>query len=212
MLARKFLNVAGSSITVTSVAGELTDLINVAGGTTTANAGFGYDVNAYDLRANDGDVRIFENGQSPTSSHGMLLKSGDTWHGRNVAINGIKIIRAGSTNVSCSVQIGVCNPNESSAYSQGSTNVTLETGDIEIGAVEIKDSTTDVRASVDANGRLAVMNFGQLVPKEYDYISLSYTGTNLTGVVYKVGGSSGTTQATLTLGYSGSTLTSVTKS
>lgn len=47
---------------------------------------------------------------------------------------------------------------------------------------------------------------------EHDYISLSYTGDNLTGVVYKLGGSGGTTVATLTLAYSGTNLTSVTKS
>ena len=47
----------------------------------------------------------------------------------------------------------------------------------------------------------------------YDYISCSYTGSNLTGIVYKTGGSGGTTVATLTLGYDGSNnLTSVTKS
>lgn len=46
----------------------------------------------------------------------------------------------------------------------------------------------------------------------HDYISLSYTGSNLTGVVYKTGGSGGTTVATLTLAYTGSQLTSVTKS
>jgi hypothetical protein len=46
----------------------------------------------------------------------------------------------------------------------------------------------------------------------YDYISMSYTGENLTGVVYKKGGSDGTTVATLTLAYDGSdNLTSVTK-
>jgi hypothetical protein len=46
----------------------------------------------------------------------------------------------------------------------------------------------------------------------YDYISMSYTGDNLTGVVYKIGGSDGTTVATLTLAYDGSdNLTSVTK-
>lgn len=45
----------------------------------------------------------------------------------------------------------------------------------------------------------------------HDYISLSYTGANLTGVVFKTGGSGGTTVATLTLGYTGSDLTSVTK-
>jgi hypothetical protein len=48
---------------------------------------------------------------------------------------------------------------------------------------------------------------------EHDYIDLSYTGTNLTGVVYKTGGSGGTTVATLTLAYDGSdNLISVTKS
>lgn len=47
----------------------------------------------------------------------------------------------------------------------------------------------------------------------YDYIALSYTGSNLTGVVYKTGGSGGTTVATLTLGYDGNdNLTSVTHS
>lgn len=48
---------------------------------------------------------------------------------------------------------------------------------------------------------------------EHDYIALSYTGSNLTGVVYKTGGSGGTTVATLTLAYDGSdNLISVTKS
>jgi hypothetical protein len=35
----------------------------------------------------------------------------------------------------------------------------------------------------------------------HDYISMSYTGSNVTGVVYKMGGASGTTVATLTLTY-----------
>lgn len=46
----------------------------------------------------------------------------------------------------------------------------------------------------------------------YDYISMSYTSGNVTGVVYKTGGASGTTVATLTLAYSGSDLISVTRS
>lgn len=44
----------------------------------------------------------------------------------------------------------------------------------------------------------------------HDYIGLSYTGSNLTGVVYKVGGASGSVVATLVLAYSGSNLISVT--
>ena len=47
----------------------------------------------------------------------------------------------------------------------------------------------------------------------HDYVGMSYTGTNMTGVVYKTGGAGGTTVATLVLGYDGSDqLTSVTKS
>lgn len=48
---------------------------------------------------------------------------------------------------------------------------------------------------------------------EHDYISLSYSAGNLAGVVYKAGGSGGTTVATLTLTYDGSgNLLTVTKS
>jgi len=56
-----------------------------------------------------------------------------------------------------------------------------------------------------------LQTLNSLIPSVYDYIDLSYTGDNLTGVVFKTGGSGGTTVSTLTLAYSGSTLTSVTK-
>lgn len=53
---------------------------------------------------------------------------------------------------------------------------------------------------------------GLSVPK-HDYIALAYSGTTLTGVTYKLGGSGGTTVATLALAYDGSNnLVSVTKS
>lgn len=63
----------------------------------------------------------------------------------------------------------------------------------------------------DSTYSIASVNISALVPKVYDYISLSYTGDNITGVVYKTGGSGGTTVATLTLTYSGSNVTSVTR-
>lgn len=50
-----------------------------------------------------------------------------------------------------------------------------------------------------------------LVPEAHDYISLSYTGSDLTGVVYKTGGSGGTTVATLTLAYTANVLDTVTR-
>lgn len=60
----------------------------------------------------------------------------------------------------------------------------------------------------------AVVAFQPLAPAEFDYIALGYDGSgNLTGVTYKLGGSGGTTVATLTLAYDGSgNLTSVTRS
>ena len=50
------------------------------------------------------------------------------------------------------------------------------------------------------------------IPK-HDYVSCSYTGANLTGAVFKTGGASGTTVATLVLTYDGSgNILTVTKS
>jgi hypothetical protein len=74
--------------------------------------------------------------------------------------------------------------------------------------------------SLDASGVEIKNDSGNPIPTiqgleipAHDYISMTYTGSNLTGVVYKDGGSGGTTVATLTLAYDGSNnLTSVTKS
>lgn len=56
---------------------------------------------------------------------------------------------------------------------------------------------------------LAVLN--SLVPAVFDYIALGYTGDDLTTVVYKTGGASGTVVSTLTLAYTASVLQSVTR-
>lgn len=71
------------------------------------------------------------------------------------------------------------------------------------------------KVTVTASGTktgLDVMAVNSLVPEAYDYISLTYTGSDLTGVVYKTGGSGGTTVATLTLTYSSNILQTVTRS
>lgn len=71
----------------------------------------------------------------------------------------------------------------------------------------------DNTASVTDDGALKVDALEGFDIPAHDYISLSYTGSNLTGVVYRTGGAGGTTVATLTLAYDGSNnLTSVTKS
>lgn len=72
-----------------------------------------------------------------------------------------------------------------------------------------------ITASVDSTSLktgLDVRVLGNLVPRDFDYIALGYTGSNLTSVTYRVGGVAGTIICTLTLGYTGSNLTSVSRS
>jgi len=92
------------------------------------------------------------------------------------------------------------------------TNI-FRQNDNEIGAVEIKDGTANTRATVDSTNALKVFDAvtNALVPVVYDYISLTYTGSNMTGVVYKTGGAGGATVSTLTLAYTGSRLDTITK-
>lgn len=77
------------------------------------------------------------------------------------------------------------------------------------GKLEVNDADTQTKLTT-TNNYLAALN--ALVPSVYDYVNISYTGSNATTVVYKSGGSGGTTVSTLTLAYDGSdNLTSVTK-
>ena len=70
--------------------------------------------------------------------------------------------------------------------------------------------TNDVGNPIPVNGTVNALSGLEIPP--HDHIALSYTGSNLTGVVYKDGGVSGTTVATLTLTYDGNNnLTGVTK-
>jgi len=60
---------------------------------------------------------------------------------------------------------------------------------------------------------LKVVTLNSSVPENYDYRGLTWTGGNLTSIVFKTGGIGGTTVATLTLGYDiNNNLTSITRS
>ena len=82
-------------------------------------------------------------------------------------------------------------------------------GNVETSLATISGNVTTIAADLAAPLQMKVPGF-QL--PSYDYLSMAYTGTNMTGVTYKTGGSGGTTVASLTLGYDGSgNLTSVTR-
>lgn len=74
----------------------------------------------------------------------------------------------------------------------------------------LKVSVEEVEGSLPVSGTVNTLTGLEIPP--HDYVSLGYTGDNLTTVVYKDGGASGTVVATLTLSYTGSRLDSVTRS
>jgi hypothetical protein len=77
--------------------------------------------------------------------------------------------------------------------------------------IPLSDYRVKTTLNSDSTHTQHVIMASGLVPAAYDFISLTYTGNDLTGVVYKLGGAAGTTQATLTLTYSSGVLQSVTK-
>jgi len=81
------------------------------------------------------------------------------------------------------------------------------------GIIPFVDSSGNrVSPLVDGDKHLQTDVLNKLVPENYDYLDLTMTGSNLTGVVYKSGGAGGTTVATLALTYDGSdNLDTVTK-
>lgn len=72
-----------------------------------------------------------------------------------------------------------------------------------------------VGGQLDVNQDTVIANLqalNSLVPSAYDYVGLTYTGGgDVSTVSYRLGGAGGTLVSTLTLGYTGSNLTSVTK-
>lgn len=85
----------------------------------------------------------------------------------------------------------------------------MSAGSITVDNVTISN---EVEVSNDDGNPVPVSVPGLQIPS-HDYIALTYTGSNLTGVAYKTGGSGGTIVASLALAYDGgNNLISVTKS
>lgn len=81
---------------------------------------------------------------------------------------------------------------------------------VDIGNATLSVTAEGVEIKNDSGNPVPVAS-GLEIPK-HDYIGLTYDGSNnLTGVVYKINGASGTTVATLSLTYSGGNLTSVSR-
>ena len=93
----------------------------------------------------------------------------------------------------------------------GTTRTVLLNDDGKIQVDVSAVTVSNVEISNDVGNPVPVTVPGLDIPA-HDYIGMTYTGSDLTGVVYKTGGSGGTTVATLTLTYTGGNLATVTKS
>ena len=93
-------------------------------------------------------------------------------------------------------------------------------GDVNGGPVPVTFASGITVSGVSLGAEVEIANdSGNPVPvvqgfniPAYDHIDLAYSGSTITGVTYKTGGSGGTTVATLSITYSGSSLVSIAKS
>lgn len=138
---------ADVKITVTDTATNLYTLIDTAASTT--NAQKYYDqkfANGVFITPEDGDIRYLTDNISPTATNGQPVSSGTTWYLPGVDLSQLKLIRQGSSNVTCSVVI--VRSEQVDTPAAVAYDVTLEVADVQIGAVEIKDQDSATRADV----------------------------------------------------------------
>lgn len=126
MIVKPFLNANASVIAVTGTAAALFDLINTAGSTAKANAGFPAHLDAIDIFLEDGDIRVLFDGNTPTASKGILLKQGGYYTIRGAMLSSMKLIRTGGSNVSCSLQVGLSQVGEVTGVgATGATSISI---------------------------------------------------------------------------------------
>ncbi len=75
---------------------------------------------------------------------------------------------------------------------------------------QISDMTGKKFLGINTDGSINIV--AGLVPYNYDYISLGYTGANISTIIYRSGGATGTIVATLQIQYSGNNIISITRS
>lgn len=109
-------NANASVVTVTNTATLLTALLNTAGGDLPV---LPTSLNAVNLVAENGDIRYLADGNTPTATKGILLKSGAVARLRGVDIDAIMLIRVGATSVSVGVEVGIADVGDGDSSDQG---------------------------------------------------------------------------------------------
>lgn len=108
----KLANANASVIAVTGTATLIQALIDTAGATT---HDFWSNMDAVTLVIEDGDIRALWGGNTPTSTKGVLMKSGSVYNLRHIRTDQLRLISVSGSNVAVSVQIGRSDPGESTS-------------------------------------------------------------------------------------------------
>lgn len=120
MLVSKLPNAAASVISVTTTGTDLLSLISTAASTEVTMSSFMLGVNSIDIKAENGDIRYFDDGNTAATGAGFLIASGDTAFLRDINLAKVNLASVSGT-VSCSVKIGISERGESSSVGGGSS-------------------------------------------------------------------------------------------
>lgn len=131
-------NAASTKITVTGTATALYTLMDTAGSIATSQAYYdGFKANAFIIKPEDGDIRVLPKA-TPTSTQGLLLKSGSSYSFTGTDLTDFRLIRT-SGNVACSVLLGHTEAGES--FNAGSDTVSVSLDEFPAAAV-LADNTS----------------------------------------------------------------------
>lgn len=205
MIIKQLPNAAASTISVTGVVADLASLIATAAG-----SAFGQDdqIDSAVIVPEDGDVRILFDGNTPTATQGLLLKSGSAYSFSGFPVLRSTLIRTGLANVKVSVQLGQACQGDGPIVSPA-INATVNVGTIELGDVKVGSpdgGTTKVYLKTETDGTQHTLNVGNAVKVAWDARSFVWTPGTFTEVItYYTGGLAGTDVLTATYIYTDAT-------
>lgn len=190
-----------TGIPVTDNGGSLTvDGSVTVSGTVTANTGLSQPLTDTQLRASNVGVSVSNFPSTQVVSGTVTANTGLSQPLTDAQLRASNVGVTVSNFPATQPVSGTVSANQSGTWDINNISGTVS---LPTGAATSANQTT-------TNNHLAALN--SLTPTQYDYINCTYTSGNLTGVVYKSGGSGGTTVSTLTLTYDvNNNLTSITK-
>jgi hypothetical protein len=181
MLIKKLPNAAASLVTVTAAAAQLHALIATAAGSAFAPDD---SQDSVVVVPEDGDVRVLFDGNTPTATQGLLLKSGSAYSFSGFPVLRMSLIRTGAANVKVSVQVGQAASGDGPLVSPA-VNATVDVGSIEIGDVKVGSpdgGTTKTYLKTEADGTVVTSGATEATLDDFKTAFLSVVTAGIVNV------------------------------